>query len=118
MALLDAHAAERGSRVAVQQVDGHWRAGFVVPDDLGESVIELSGSGPDPPAALHDLLIRTAEALETSAGLAEEHAEMLERAGRSDDAAWERRGADRSRQAAQRARSYAVEWPAGWTTSR
>ena len=111
MALLDAQAVERGGRVAVEQVDGRWRAGIVVPDDLGEAVIELSGDGPDAPSALHQLLIRTAEALERSAGLAEEHAAKLEQVGRSDDAAWERRAANRARQAARRARLYAEESP-------
>ena len=31
MALLEAHAAERGGRLAVERVDGRWRAGFVLP---------------------------------------------------------------------------------------
>ena len=70
MALLEAHAAERGGTVAVERVDGHWRAGFVLPDDLGESVVALAAEGPDASAACRELLIRTAEALETSARLA------------------------------------------------
>ena len=109
--LLDAHAAERGGRVVVEQVDGHWRAGFLIPDDLGESVIALSGSGPDPQAARRQLLIRTAEALERSASLAMQHAERLERAGRNDDAGRERRAAKHARQAAERARLYAEGKP-------
>ena len=70
MALLEAHAAERGGTVAVERVDGHWRAGFVLPDDLGESVVALPAEGPDPSAARRELLIRTAEAFETSTRLA------------------------------------------------
>jgi len=111
LALLDAHAAERGGRVVIEEVNGRWRAGFVVQDDLGEGAIELSGSGRDRPAALHQLLVRTADALERSARLAEDEAEMLERAGRSDESAAERCAADRARQAAQLGRSYAEEWP-------
>jgi len=53
---------------------------------------------------------RTAEVLEASAALADEHAERLERAGRSDDAAKELRSAARAREGAERARSLAKEW--------
>ena len=125
MALLDEHAAERGGRLAVEPIDGRWRAGFAVPDDLGESVIARPVEGPDPPAARRELLIqmaealetsarlatRTAEALEMSADLADRHAARHELTGRSDDVARERSAANRARQAAQRARSQAQGSP-------
>jgi hypothetical protein len=56
------------------------------------------------------LLRRTARALESSAALAEEHAQRHERSGRGDTAADERRAADRARQAAARAHSRADDW--------
>ena len=56
------------------------------------------------------LLARTAEVLEHSAALAEEHAERRERAGRIDSAAEERRVAWRAHEAAARARAKAEEW--------
>jgi hypothetical protein len=121
VALLYEHAAERAGKLAVERVDGHWRAGFVVPNDLGESVIELPTEGPDPSAARRELLIRAAEAAQTSARLAirtaaaleksadvaDQHAARHELAGRSDAAARERRTADRARHASLRARSHA-----------
>jgi hypothetical protein len=55
-------------------------------------------------------LTRTADTLETSAGLALEHAERHEQAGRSDAAAKERRAAEHARDAARRARLNAEEW--------
>jgi hypothetical protein len=61
-------------------------------------------------ARLSSTLMRTAEVLDSSAGLAEAHAERHEQAGRSDDAAEERRAAARAREAAQRARSQAEHW--------
>ena len=126
-ALLDEHAAERGGRLAVERVDGHWRAGFVVRDDLGEAVIELPVEGPDPSAARRELLIRLAETLEASARLAVRTVEALEMSadvadhlaarheaiGRSPAAARERRAADRARQAARRARSTRSNRPNG-----
>jgi hypothetical protein len=56
------------------------------------------------------ILSRTAAALETSAALAEDHADRHALAGRNDDAAQERQAADRARQAARRARSRAEQW--------
>ncbi len=58
---------------------------------------------------LSSVLIHTANALETSAALADAHAERLERGGQADAGAEERRAADRARAAAQRARSQAKE---------
>ena len=121
MALLDEHAVELGGRLAVERVDGRWRAGFVVLDGVGESVIALPAEAPHPTAARRELLIRAAEALEMSARLAIRTAEALEMsanvadheaarhelAGRSDDAVRERQAADRARQASHRARSRA-----------
>jgi hypothetical protein len=56
------------------------------------------------------LLGRTAEALERSAMLAEDHAERRERADPMMAAAEERRAAVRAREAAERARARAGEW--------
>lgn len=56
------------------------------------------------------LLRRTARALESSAALAEEHAQRHDRSGHGDTAADERRAANRARQAAARARSRADNW--------
>jgi hypothetical protein len=61
-------------------------------------------------AQLASVLSRTADTLEESAALAEAHAERYEQAGRSDDAAEERRAAGRARETARKARSHAEEW--------
>lgn len=58
---------------------------------------------------LSEVLRRPARALESSAGLAEEHAQRQERNGRGDAAAEERRAASRARHAAARARLRAEE---------
>jgi hypothetical protein len=55
-------------------------------------------------------LIRTADALEKSAQLAEQHAGRREQAQGTDMGADERRAAELSHDAAQRARSQAEEW--------
>jgi hypothetical protein len=120
MALLDEYAVEPGGRLAIERIDGRWRAGFAVLDDVGESVIALPAEGPYPSAARWELFMRAAEALEASARLAIRTAEALEMsarvadqeatrhefAGRSDDAARERHVADRARRASRRARSH------------
>jgi len=54
-------------------------------------------------------LSRTADALDASAALAEEHGRRQQRAGRADTAAEERRVAERARKAADRAREHARE---------
>ena len=54
-ALLKALAAEHGGRVAIEHVDGHWRAGFAVRDELGEIVIRLSVDAPDRAAVMRKL---------------------------------------------------------------
>ncbi|MGN6166600.1 MAG: hypothetical protein ACTHQQ_00315 [Solirubrobacteraceae bacterium] len=59
---------------------------------------------------LSAVLTRTAEALEKSAGLAEEHARRRARSGAASDAARERRAAERAHQAAERARSFAARY--------
>jgi hypothetical protein len=59
---------------------------------------------------LSAVLLRTAEALDRSAELAEKHAVRREEQGRTDDVDEERRVAARTRQAAQRARTQAEEW--------
>jgi hypothetical protein len=55
-------------------------------------------------------LSRTAEALDASAALAEEHGERRREGGHEEDAAAERSAAERAREAASRARSQAEEW--------
>ena len=59
---------------------------------------------------LSSVLIRTAEVMEQSAALADQHADRRERAGRTDDAALEHEIADRAREAAGRARANANEY--------
>jgi hypothetical protein len=59
---------------------------------------------------LSSALSRTAEALERTVDVAEEHARRRERAGRSDDAAKEHRVADRAREYAPHAHAQAEEW--------
>jgi len=56
------------------------------------------------------MLGRTAEALEQSAILAEQHAQRREAAGRKEAAAEERRAAEWAHEAAARARARAEEW--------
>jgi hypothetical protein len=56
------------------------------------------------------ILTQLAKTLDKSAGLADEHAQRREKAGRTDDAADERQAAERAREAAQRARRQAEEW--------
>jgi hypothetical protein len=58
---------------------------------------------------LSSILDQSAEELERTALLAEAHAQRSEEAGR-DDAAKERRAADRAHECARRARSQAKEW--------
>lgn len=69
-----------------------------------------SAHNPNGDGRLGLTLTRTAEGLEASAALADEHAERHERAGRSDDAAKERRAAQHAREATQRARLRAGGW--------
>jgi hypothetical protein len=52
---LEERAAKSGMRVAVARVDGHWRAGFVSPDDLGEWVFGLHATGRDRATAIRRL---------------------------------------------------------------
>jgi len=59
-ALLEAEAARRAAKLAVGFVDGRWRAGFVVQDDLGELVIELGAYAPTCVEALETLAERVA----------------------------------------------------------
>ena len=61
LARLEEQAAERGMRIAVDRVDGHWRAGFLQTNELGESVFVLHTSGPDEDAALRRLAQLVAE---------------------------------------------------------
>jgi hypothetical protein len=77
------------------------------PASAVEGAVERSWASAE---RLSSVLSRTADALEESATLAEVHAERHEQAGRSDDAAEERRVAGRAREGARRARSQAEEW--------
>jgi hypothetical protein len=56
VALLDEQAAKQGAMLAIERVDGHWRAGFAALDRLGEYVITQRAYGPDRSAALRQLL--------------------------------------------------------------
>jgi hypothetical protein len=79
-------------------------------DPPGDAAERLVGEACVRAAELALVLRRTAVTLEQSAALADAHAERYEQAGRSDDAARERRVADRAREAARMARSHAEEW--------
>ena len=52
---LEERAAKGGMTLAVGQIDGSWRAGFVVTNDLGESIFVLHASGPDEGTAVRRL---------------------------------------------------------------
>ena len=41
--------------LAVDHIDGHWRAGFLVTNELGERVFALQALGPDESTALRRL---------------------------------------------------------------
>jgi hypothetical protein len=60
--------------------------------------------------ALSEKLAVAADALETSAGLADEHAKRRQARGQTDGAAEELQVAERTREAARRARSEAEKW--------
>ena len=47
LAWLDAKAARNGMTLAVDWVDGDWRAGFLETNELGEAEFVLHASGPD-----------------------------------------------------------------------
>lgn len=70
-------------------------------------VVELNGRGLESGRPLPATLMRTAEVLEWSARLAEQHTEREGRRGRQDAAVKERDSARRTRVAAQRARAEA-----------
>lgn len=59
---------------------------------------------------LSNILIQSAEALERTAGLADQRAKTCERGGKGRDAANERQAAQRAREFAQHARSEAEKW--------
>jgi len=52
---LKAEAARSGMGIAVDRVDGHWRAGFLSTDELGEAVFVLHATGPDRATAIRRL---------------------------------------------------------------
>ncbi len=52
---LEERAAKGGMTLAVGRIDGAWRAGFVVTNDLGESIFVLHASGPDEGTAVRRL---------------------------------------------------------------
>jgi hypothetical protein len=58
LARLETEAAERGMRVAVDRVNGHWRAGLLQANELGESVFVIHATGPDEGTAIRRLAER------------------------------------------------------------
>jgi len=48
-------------RVAVDRVDGHWRAGLLQANELGESVFVIHATGPDEGTAIRRLTERVDE---------------------------------------------------------
>jgi hypothetical protein len=52
---LEERAAKGGMTLAAGRIDGYWRAGFVVTNDLGESIFVLHASGPDECTAVRGL---------------------------------------------------------------
>ena len=55
LAQLEELAAKSGMRIAVDRVDGHWRAGFLHTNELGESVFAVHVTGPDECTAIDRL---------------------------------------------------------------
>ena len=51
-ARLEEQAARNGMRLAVDRVNGHWRAGFLATNELGEAEFVLRASGPDEGTAI------------------------------------------------------------------
>ena len=100
-----------GARQSELRCDHCWRAmhseAIEPPGAAAECLI---GQTRARTAQLASVLSRTADALEESAALADAHAERCEQAGRSGDAAQERRAAGRAREAARKARSHVEEW--------
>jgi hypothetical protein len=99
---------ERGGRNAGAIIVG--RMGSEAVEPPGAAAQRVVGSTRARAAQLASVLSRTADTLEQSAALADAHAERYEQAGRSDDAAQERRAAGRARETARNARSHAEEW--------
>ena len=54
-ARLEEQAAKNGMRLAVDHVDGHWRAGFLTRNAVGEWVFALHATGPDEDTAVRGL---------------------------------------------------------------
>jgi hypothetical protein len=52
---LEEQAAMGGMTVAIDRVDGHWRAGFLSPSDFEESAFTLHATGPDKATAIRRL---------------------------------------------------------------
>jgi len=52
---LEERAADSGMEIAVDRVNGHWRAGFLTTDELGEAVFVLHATGPDRATAIRNL---------------------------------------------------------------
>ena len=51
---LQQYAARTGTTIAIDRVDGHWRAGFIA-NQLGEVVFVLHAVGPDESTAIRNL---------------------------------------------------------------
>jgi hypothetical protein len=52
---LEELAARSGMRIGVDRVNGHWRAGLVSTNGLGEAVFVLHATGPDRATAIRRL---------------------------------------------------------------
>jgi len=55
LARLEELAAESGMQIAVDRVDGHWRAGFLYTNELREPVFAVHAMGPDESTAIDRL---------------------------------------------------------------
>lgn len=49
---LERQAAKSGMSIAVDRVNGHWRAGFLMTNEVGEPVFGLHAVGPDEGTAI------------------------------------------------------------------
>lgn len=68
LAQLREYAAETGTTLGIDRVDGHWRAGFIANDELGEVGFALHALGRDETTAIRRLAeLMAARRLETSA---------------------------------------------------
>lgn len=52
---LEDEAAKTGMKLAIERLNGHWRAGFVLANRNGDCVFALHAVGPDEDAAIQRL---------------------------------------------------------------